>query len=128
MSEPTMNLGYIRSMIHFLPTLRVAMVALFGCGMPFASYAGGAAPPDINAGRELAETRCAHCHAVGRKDHSKVGAAPAFRELGRKWPLENLAEALAEGIVVGHSAMPAFAFSPAEIDNLLAWLTAIQQR
>ena len=83
---------------------------------------------NVENGRLLAESRCAHCHAVGRRGPSPVAAAPAFRRLGRKWPVENLAEALAEGIVVGHPAMPAFAFSPAEIDDFLGWLGAIQEQ
>ncbi len=104
-----------------------ALMFFFLSGMPFASLAGGVGPADIDLGRELAETRCAHCHAVGRTGESPVSAAPAFRKLGRKWPVENLAEALAEGIVVGHPAMPAFAFSPAQIEDFLGWLDAIQE-
>lgn len=92
---------------------------------PVRAGGGGANPEN---GRLLAESRCAHCHAVGAADQSAVAAAPAFRTLGRKWPVENLAEALAEGIVVGHPAMPAFAFSPEEIDDFLEWLTALQNR
>ena len=95
---------------------------------PVRVLAGGGAPPDLDAGQTLAETRCAHCHAVGRAGESPVAAAPAFRHLGRKWPVENLAEALAEGIVVGHPAMPAFAFSPPEIDDFLGWLQAILEK
>jgi len=90
--------------------------------------AGGLEAPDIQAGQTLAETRCARCHAVGRTGGSPVDGAPAFRDLGRKWPVENLAEALAEGIVVGHPAMPAFAFSPPEIDDFLGWLNEIQEK
>lgn len=118
-------------MIRFMPILRVALIASFVIGlsaMPSPTRAGGAEPADIDAGRVLAETRCAHCHAVGRTGKSPISAAPPFRVLGRKWPVENLAEALAEGIVVGHPAMPAFAFSPAEIDNFLGWLGAIQEQ
>lgn len=95
---------------------------------PAPVHAGGGARPDLAAGQVLAESRCAHCHAVGRDGVSPIAAAPAFRHLGRKWPVENLAEALAEGIVVGHPAMPAFAFSPPEIDDFLGWLQAIQEK
>lgn len=95
---------------------------------PLPARAGGGEPPNLKAGQTLAETRCAHCHAVGRTGESPIAGAPAFRHLGRKWPVENLAEALAEGIVVGHPAMPAFAFSPPEIDDFLGWLQAIQEK
>lgn len=95
--------------------------------VPVEVRAGGGEPANLAVGQTLAESRCAHCHAVGRTGASPVAAAPAFRHLGRKWPVENLAEALAEGIVVGHPAMPAFAFSPPEIDDFLGWLQAIQE-
>lgn len=95
---------------------------------PFQVLAGGGVPPNLDAGQTLAESRCAHCHAVGRAGASPIVAAPAFRHLGRKWPVENLAEALAEGMVVGHPAMPTFAFSPPEIDDFLGWLQAIQEK
>ena len=91
-------------------------------------HAGGIEAPNPEAGQTLAETRCARCHAVGRDGASPVDAAPAFRHLGRKWPVGNLAEALAEGIVVGHPVMPAFAFSPPEIEDFLGWLQAIQEK
>lgn len=111
------------------PIYAVFVTAIFAIVLVAASpvSAGGGQTANIENGRVLAESRCAHCHAVGRRDKSPVSAAPVFRELGTKWPLENLAEALAEGIVVGHPAMPAFAFSPEEIDDFLGWLDAIQR-
>jgi hypothetical protein len=41
-----------------------------------------------------------------------------YRQIGR-YPIENLAEALAEGIVVGHPAMPRCKFEPRDINVLL---------
>lgn len=91
------------------------------CGI---ASAGGA--PDIDAGGALADRLCARCHAVGQTDASPFAAAPPFRTFARKWPLENLEEALAEGIVVGHDAMPAFALSPDQIADLIAHLETLQ--
>ena len=109
-------------------TLWVAVIVTLCAVSTSPVRAGGGATANVENGRILAESHCAHCHAVSRSGLSPVAAAPAFRKLGRKWPVENLAEALAEGIVVGHPAMPAFAFSPAEIDDFLGWLDAIQER
>ena len=55
--------------------------------------------------------------------------SPPFRLLARKYPLSNLEEALAEGIVVGHEGleMPQFRLSPAQIEALLAYLRSIQK-
>lgn len=84
---------------------------------------------DVDAGRRIAEEHCAWCHAVAGPGPSPVAQAPAFSGFGRSWPIEALAEALAEGIVVGHSGvrMPEFVLSPEAIDDLLAYLSAIQE-
>ena len=50
--------------------------------------------------------------------------------LSKNYPIENLAEAFAEGIGVGHSGdvqMPEFVLSPDEIDDLLTYLATLQE-
>ncbi|MFX8373894.1 cytochrome c, partial [Acinetobacter baumannii] len=73
---------------------------------------------DIAAGRAILEANCARCHAVGLTGESPLAKAPAFRTLKKRYPIESLAEALAEGIVTGHPGMPQFTFSPSEIDAI----------
>jgi len=79
-------------------------------------------------GRLLAERNCVMCHAVGRADPSANPAAPPFRELNRRYDVEDLGEALAEGIITGHPAMPEHRFSPAEVNDLIRYLRSIQTR
>ena len=76
-------------------------------------------------GRALAEIRCARCYAIGAEGESPVGIAPPFRVLPQRYPVEHLAEALAEGIVVGHPLMPVFTFDPPEIDALLTYIESL---
>ena len=90
----------------------------------FAALAGGGS--DIEAGGAMADRLCGRCHATGATGDSPMLQAPPFRTFARKWPLENLEEALAEGIVVGHKAMPTFEMSPSEISNLIAYLRTLQ--
>ena len=85
-------------------------------------------PVSIASGLELAEIHCASCHAIGISDTSGQAGAPAFRELSGRYPLENLEESLAEGIVTGHDGMPEFAFEPEDIDTFLGYLTSIQAK
>ena len=73
-------------------------------------------------GRVLVQANCATCHAVAEADVSKVAAAPAFRDLHKKYPVENLQEALGEGIAVGHPAMPEFKMSPQQVQDVIAYL------
>src|SRR6185503_10675766 len=76
-------------------------------------------------GRAIAETQCARCHAIGLTGTSPMGLAPPFRDLSQRYPIDTLAEALAEGIVTGHPAMPVFTFHPSEIDALLTYIDGL---
>jgi hypothetical protein len=55
-----------------------------------------------------------------------MGLAPPFRDVSKRYPIEALGGALAEGIVVGHPAMPHFTFEPREIDALLAYIASLK--
>lgn len=80
---------------------------------------------DPAAGRRFAESHCARCHAIGPKGDSPFAGAPPFRDLHKRWDPSFLQEALAEGIRVGHPAMPEFVLSPEEIDDFLAYLASL---
>jgi cytochrome c len=79
-------------------------------------------------GKELLDARCAHCHAIARTGESPHSAAPPFRTLARKYPIDELAESLAEGRSVGHPDMPEFVFEPDDITAILAYLNSIQEQ
>lgn len=91
-----------------------------------ASTAVALDPERVGRGREIADVACSPCHAVGKQDSSPNPAAPAFRTLGQKYPVDDLQEALAEGILVGHPAMPQVRMPPEDIGAFLAWLASIQ--
>jgi len=84
---------------------------------------------DAEAGKALATTYCSVCHDISGGRHSPVSAAPPFAQVVTRWPVEYLAEALAEGISVNHQQkvqMPEFTFEPEQIDNLLAYLETLK--
>ncbi len=83
------------------------------------------ASADTQDGEALAQSRCAQCHAIAATGESPYKDAPPFRDIMKRYPSESLAEALAEGIVVGHHAMPEFRFTPEEIDALLSYLDTL---
>ena len=74
----------------------------------------------------VCETNCSQCHAIGRVGESPIPEAPPFRTLHTRYPIEDLAEAFAEGITTGHPSMPQFQLDPAQINDLLAYLNSIQ--
>ena len=76
-------------------------------------------------GGVLVRDKCAGCHAVGRTGDSPLASAPPFRTMGVEYPVRDLQEAFAEGLVTSHPAMPAFAFQPTEIADLIAWLESV---
>ena len=94
------------------------------------ALAGGGAEitGDPAAGRAVAEQNCSGCHAIGPVGDSPAKDAPPMRRFHENWPVEALGEALAEGMVVGHSnpQMPAFRFDPQDIDDLLAYIASLE--
>ena len=53
-------------------------------------------------------------------------AAPPFRTLHSRYPVESLEESLAEGIVTGHPAMPEFQFDPEQVGDVIAYLKSLE--
>lgn len=78
-------------------------------------------------GRQIAEQNCSVCHAIGAQGESPAPEAPPFRTLSANYRVSNLEEALAEGISVGHPAMPQFQFEPDDVDALISYLQTIQE-
>ncbi|WP_198371756.1 c-type cytochrome [Roseomonas rosulenta] len=83
--------------------------------------------PRVAEGERLAQARCASCHAVGPTGASPRPPAPPFRDLHRRYPVDQLAESLAEGILTGHPAMPQTSFDQAEIEAFLAYLRSLER-
>src|SRR5215471_11863018 len=67
-----------------------------------------AASPAEQRGKTLALNNCARCHSIDRVSPSPLKIAPPFRTLHERYPVENLAESLAEGIETGHQNMPVY--------------------
>lgn len=91
--------------------------------------AQGSAPgPEVQRGQAFAQTQCAACHAIGRSGESPLRTAPPFRTLHLRYPVENLAESLAEGIMTAHPAMPQVRLEVGEIGDFIAYLKTLERR
>jgi cytochrome c len=84
------------------------------------------ASPDEQRGRTFAINNCARCHAIDRVSQSPLRIAPPFRNLHKRYPIENLVEALAEGIQTGHPTMPEFQLDPDQIHDLMSYLKTLE--
>jgi cytochrome c len=91
-----------------------------------ASARGAEVDALVAKGHELLQANCARCHAIGMDDQSKHKEAPPFRVVVTRYPPDNLAEALAEGLISGHPDMPEFVFEPAEVDAITTYLASLK--
>jgi cytochrome c len=106
-------------------------VKLISLGAVLAFAATAAAAQDAAAlkrGEALLARNCSRCHATARTGASPHPQAPAFRTLGKRYPIESLEEALGEGIISGHPDMPEFIFESNEVGVIIAYLKSIQER
>ena len=74
----------------------------------------------------IARTYCVNCHAIDKVSPSPLTIAPPFRDLHKKYPVEQLQEALAEGVVTGHPTMPEFRFEADQVADFIAFLKTLQ--
>jgi mono/diheme cytochrome c family protein len=73
-------------------------------------------------GLTIARTNCARCHSIDKVSESPLKIAPPFRTLHERYPVTDLQEPLAEGIVTGHPTMPEFRFDPDQVRDLVTYL------
>lgn len=104
------------------------IVLLASLGLAACSPAEAPSEPASLAqqGKAIADANCSGCHAVDATSESPHPDAPAFRSLSEKYPVADLSEALAEGIMVGHPDMPEFTFDPQDADALIAFIETLQ--
>lgn len=110
--------------------MRVSTSTLVGAGLLTvltlcAGWAEAAEDPHVQRGRTYVQAHCARCHAVGRTGESPLAEAPRFRDLHTRYPVTDLAEALAEGIRTGHPSMPEFQLDPGQVEDVIRYLTSL---
>jgi len=99
--------------------------ALLLC-VPALDAAGAQQSPAEQRGMVFARTNCAQCHSTDPVGPSPLSVAPPFRDLHKRYPVENLEEAFAEGIRTGHPSMPEFRLEPDQIGDLIAFLKSLE--
>jgi mono/diheme cytochrome c family protein len=99
---------------------------LIAVGLAAIATTAAAQADKTSRGRLLVQRYCASCHAIDRSGRSPNHAAPPFRDLSARYKIDDLAEALAEGILTGHPAMPEMKFPPEDVKAILAYIRSIQ--
>ena len=77
-------------------------------------------------GKAYVSRHCARCHSIDRVTASPFKTAVPFRSLHLRYPVETLAESLAEGISTGHPTMPEAELNPDQIHDLLSYLKTLE--
>ncbi len=108
--------------------LRAAGLMLAAVLLAVAAGPGAAADERsaIREGEALLQLHCGRCHGIVRGQPSALKDAPEMADIAGRYPVEALAEALAEGIMTGHPEMPEFVFEPDEIAHILAYLRSLR--
>ena len=106
--------------------LYAAALLLSMTGLAGAAEAQGLNPAE-QRGMNFVRTNCARCHAIDKVSPSPLKIAPPFRELHRRYPVETLQEAFAEGIVTAHPTMPEFRLDPGNIVDVIAFLKTLER-
>ena len=83
--------------------------------------------PAEQRGFTFVDANCSKCHAIGLHGASRLAEAPPFRTLHLRYPIEDLAKPLAEGIVVNHPTMPQFRLDAAQINDVMAYLKTLEK-
>jgi cytochrome c len=108
-------------------TIALGLAVACGTSVGAASAQGTQGTADLKRGETLVTRNCARCHATMRTGESTHPEAPAFRTLGKRYPIESLEEALGEGIISGHPDMPEFVFESSDVGAIIAYLKSIQE-
>jgi mono/diheme cytochrome c family protein len=107
------------------------MAALLGAAVSaliiFMPGIAQAQSPRAQRGLLFARVHCAQCHAIDKVSPSPLQAAPPFRVLHLRYPVESLEEALGEGIITGHPSMPEFRLDPAQVGDFIDFLKTLER-
>ena len=105
----------------------IAQIVALGFVAMFAAHAN--AQDDTTRqrrqGQSIVSNKCSSCHAIGRVGESPNPKAPPFRTLHERYPVESLAEAIAEGTISPDE--PEFKFSGREVGAIISYLSLIQE-
>jgi mono/diheme cytochrome c family protein len=83
--------------------------------------------PAAQRGLTFVHENCSRCHSVDRVTPSPLKIAPPFRTLHLRYPVEDLSEALGEGIQTGHPTMPQFQLDPGQVGDVIAYLKSLEE-
>ena len=111
---------------------RLALLALslltFGCATGQNAGNGYAPATAAERGRDLAQRRCAGCHALDLQSQSPRMNAPPFREMRIRYNQASFQHRMAEISEGGHYDMPPLRLDPADARDVAAYIESLESR
>jgi cytochrome c len=107
-------------------TLAATRLCFALAGLTMASSQVHAQPAAANFGETVARRNCSQCHAIGEMGDSPNAKAPRFRELHKRFVVNDLHDRLLEQMMSRHTDMPQFRLSMEELVGLVAYMKSIQ--
>jgi mono/diheme cytochrome c family protein len=80
----------------------------------------------VQRGKAFAKANCSQCHSIDGFSKSRRAAAPPFRTLHERYPVETLEDALGEGLSTGHPRMPEFRLDPSQVGDFISFLKSLE--
>lgn len=80
----------------------------------------------VRRGKAFAQANCSRCHSIDKTTRSPRTAAPPFRTLHKRYPVETLEDALSEGLSTGHPRMPEFRLDPGQVGDFISFLKSLE--
>lgn len=118
-------------MRHRLPTragpAALAALALSACAGQAPAPGPARLEPAVQRGHNFAQQRCSGCHAIGLDDGGAT-EGPPFRVLAQRYNALSLQRRFAEVSAHGYDRMPPVTFTPAQADDLVAYMTSLTAR
>jgi mono/diheme cytochrome c family protein len=95
---------------------------LLGSCVALCLLASDACGGDANAGRRLAQLRCAVCHIVDQSQRNEIADAPPFAMIGRKFDFNS--DSLIVALMGPHAKMN-FSLRGRDADDIAAYIVTL---
>lgn len=109
-----------------LRPIHIAVVGAVALGLALAAGPSEAQTVAESRGAGIAQRDCSQCHAIGETGDSPNAKAPRFRDLHKRFVVQDLNSRLLAQMMSRHASMPRFRLSTKERANLIAYLKSIQ--
>jgi cytochrome c len=112
--------------VRNISLIHLAVLGAVALGLALAAGPSEAQTVAESRGAAIAQRDCSQCHAIGEMGDSPNAKAPRFRDLRKRFVVQDLNSRLLARMMASHADMPRFRLSTEERADLIAYLKSIQ--